>query len=100
MKNPHSSINNFIACSSSGKIVDNSSPFISPPDINNSFLKHYLFKSFEEYCNKIKRARSDLTSIENNKYINNLINYLYNENKNNNIKLNIIKKIFNLTKFL
>jgi hypothetical protein len=55
-------------------------------------------KSFEEYCNKIKRARNDLTSIENNKNINNLINSLYNQNKN--IKLNIIKKIFDLIKFL
>ena len=69
MKNPHSSTNKFISCSSSGKRVSSSSPFVSPPDYKNSFLKHYRFKSFEEYCNKIKRSRSDFTTIENKKNI-------------------------------
>ena len=97
MYNPHSSHNNITACSSSGKIVDSSSPYISPPDIYNAFIKHYSIKSFEEYCNKIKKSRSDLTSIENKIEKERIINILYNQNKNNNIKLNIIKKTFNIT---
>lgn len=49
MLNPHTSGNNVISCSSSGKIIDYASPFNYPQDYTNSILKHYLFKSFEEY---------------------------------------------------
>ena len=55
--NPHTSINKFIACSSSGKIINYTSPIIAPPDIKYAYLKHFQNKSFEEYCLKIKRGR-------------------------------------------
>ena len=42
--NPHSSGNKFNTCSSSGKMIDFSSPFNEPPDIKYAFLKHYHFK--------------------------------------------------------
>ena len=56
---PHSSDNEFIACSSSGKKIDKISPFNYPPDYSYGFLKHYRTKSIEEYCNKIKKGKAD-----------------------------------------
>ena len=95
MQNPHSSSSNeFISCSSSGKIISSSSFFNNPPDYKNAFLKHYSFKSFEEYCMKIKRSRSDMTSIENKDNIISLIKELYLKNKGNKIKIKILKSIF------
>ena len=92
--NPHTSLNNFTACSSSGKIIDYKSPFNIPPDYNYACLNHLHNKSFEEYCIKIKRGRP----IKNYKiYRENMIKKLFQENKNNLIKLKIIMKIFNGT---
>ena len=62
MINPHTSSNNFTACSSSGKIISHTSYFTEQPEYKIAFLKHYMFKSFEEYCIKIQRSRSDQTS--------------------------------------
>ena len=93
--NPHSSSSDeFISCSSYGKIISPSSPFNYPPEYKNAYLKHYSFKSFEEYCYKIKRARSDMTSIENKNFIISLIKYLYSQNKRNKEKIKILKKVF------
>jgi len=89
---PHSSSNNFISCSSSGKIVDNKSPFVYPPDYKYASLHHFGKKSFEEYCFKLKRGWPDKT--DNKKYINDLIRMNY----NNKDKIKIIKRVFNLTK--
>ena len=60
MANPHTSTSNYISCSSSGKFVQFDSPFIFPPDYSNAKLKHYYYKSFEEYCIKIKRGKCEL----------------------------------------
>mgnify|MGYP006988963168 CR=1 FL=1 len=89
--NPHSSYIKFKSCSSSGKLVNSQTPFIEPPDYEYAFLKHYYRKSFEEFCNKIKRGWADLTDK------NNIKNNLVRENKNNSEKLKIIKKVFNLS---
>ena len=95
MANPHSSSSNkFIACSSSGKIISPSSFLSHPPDYKNAFLKHYYFKSFEEYCIKIKRSRSDMTSTENKNNILSIIKDLYLKNKGNKIKIKILKNVF------
>ena len=95
MDNPHSSSSEeFISCSSSGKIISSSSFFNEPPEYKNAFLKHYLFKSFEEYCMKIKRSRSDMTSKENKDNIISLIKDLYLKSKGNEIKIKILKSIF------
>lgn len=91
--NPHSSLNNYKSCSSSGKIVDSNTPFIQPPDYKYAFIKHFTSKSFEEFCLKLKRGWPGIP--DNSNYINNLIN----ENKKNIEKMKIIKKIFNLSKF-
>jgi hypothetical protein len=90
-RNPHSSLVNYKSCSSSGKIVDSKTPFVEPPDYECAFIKHFYTKSFEEFCLKLKRGWPDIT--DNIILIKNLIN----ENKNNNEKLKIIKKIFNFT---
>ena len=90
-ENSHTSIDTFKSCSSSGKRVSGKTAFIDPPDFKNAFIKHYYFKSFEEYCLKLKRGWPD--STDKIKFINNLIN----ENKNSKNKLSIIKKILNIS---
>ena len=92
--NPHTSVVNFTACSSSGKIVKYKSPFINPPDIKFAFLKHHQNKSFEEYCIKIKRGRPIVKS-KSKRYREKWIIQLFKNNKNNPEKLSILKKIFN-----
>ena len=94
MTNPHSSSNNFNSCNSSGKKINYWSTSNNPPDYQHAFIKHYHNKSFEEYCIKLQRGRSDLTNKE--KYENQKQKF-FNENKNDKIKLNIMKKIFNIT---
>jgi hypothetical protein len=89
--NPHSSLSRYRACSSSGKFVDNKTPFIVPPDYKYALIKHFYKKSFEEFCNKLKRGWTDDTDQKA------LIIQLINDNKNNKQKFNIIKKTFNLT---
>ena len=89
---PHSSSNNFISCSSSGKKIDSITPFLDPPEYQYAKIKHYGQKSFEEYCKKLKRGWPD--STDSNFWINKLMK----NNKNNTKKTNIIKKIFNNTK--
>ena len=90
---PHSSYNRFKACSSSRNLVDTSEPYIEPPDHRYTILKHFFKKSFEEFCLKLKRGMPD--HGDQVKAIIDLIN----ENKNNEQKLNIIKKFFNITNY-
>ena len=95
MPNPHSSSSNkFITCSSSGKIISPTSFFIEKPEYTIAVLKHYIFKSFEEYCMKIQRSRSDLTSKENKNNIMEIIKNLYLQNKGNKTKIKILNTIF------
>ena len=90
--NPHTSLNPFISCSSSGKIINYTSPFNKPPDYKYAYLNHHHNKSFEEFCLKIKRGRP----IPNYKiYRENMIKYLFEQNRNNSIKLKILLNIFN-----
>ena len=91
--NPHSSMNKFNSCSSSGKMIDFSSPFNDPPDIKYAFLKHYHYKSFEEFCIKLKRGKPDR---DNHDLILQLKSF-YQQNKYDLNKLNIMNKVFNLT---
>lgn len=90
--NPHSSNKRFRACTSSGKKTSYKDFYVNPPDIEYAILRHYKYKSFEEACIKLKRGRADLdANIKKN-----MILY-YEEYKNDTIKLDIMKKIFNLT---
>ena len=93
MVNPHSSLLNITSCSVSGKIIQSDSPFNDPPDYLNAKLIHYYYKSFEEYCLKIKRGKADI--IKDNNIILKRYKHLYSLNKNNVEKLKIIKTIFN-----
>ena len=68
--NPHSSILKVTSCSSSGKIIKYDSPFNNPPDITNARLNHYYYKSFEEYCLKLKRGNADLQRNSNIELVN------------------------------
>jgi len=93
--NPHTSLLNYTSCSSSGKIIKFDSPSNSPPDYTNAKLKHYFYKSFEEYCIKIKRGKCDHPLNESNKIAYQRFKNLYDTSKNNVEKIKILKKIFN-----
>lgn len=93
--NPHSSFLNVTSCSSSGKIIKYDSPFFNPPDLINAKLNHYHYKSFEEFCLKLKRGNADLQKNLNVKLVNNRYKSLYSKYKNDKKKLEIINKIFN-----
>lgn len=93
--NPHSSNANITSCSSSGKIIDSDSPFNEPPDYKNAKLKHYYYKSFEEFCLKVERGKCDRTKNMSDHLSLDLYNKIYLDNKYNVEKLKIIKKIFN-----
>ena len=93
-KNPHTSLLNFTCCSSSGKLIQFGAPSNEPPDYTNAKLKHYRYKSFEEYCLKIKRGRADLKYNINKKMIKEYYKKLYFLNKNNPKKMKIIEEIF------
>ena len=97
--NPHTSNLKIMSCSSSGKVVKFDSPFNYPPDYTNAILKHYYYKSFEEYCIKIKRGKADLVKNNSNEFVNSKYYQLLNENKNNFEKLNILNKVFNSTTY-
>ena len=91
MRDPHSSLNKFVSCSSSGKIIDYKSSLNDPPDVKFAYLKHYHYKSFEEYCYKLKRGKADSY----NKNLKKKLKKFYKQNKYNKKKLKIMKKIFN-----
>ena len=89
--NPHSSNKRFKACTSSGKSTSYKNFYVYPPDIKYAFLRHYYYKSFEEYCIKLKRGKADR-----DENINKIIILYYKKNKNDYKKLKIMKKIFYL----
>ena len=93
MENPHTSLNNFISCSSSGKIIDYRSPFNIPPETKYAYLKYYHIKSFEELCIKMKRGDADSL----NQNLNRKLKHFYNLNKKDKNKKKIMKKIFNIS---
>ena len=93
MINPHTSLNKFISCSSSGKIINSTSSMNDPPDIKNAFLKHYYIKSFEEFCIKRKRGYAD----NYNKNLNQKLKKFFEQNKNNINKIKIMKTILNIS---
>lgn len=93
MSNPHTSLLNYISCSSSGKKIKYDSPFNNPPDYTNALLKHYSYKSFEEYCLKLKRGRADTNKYLGEQIFKSAYKKLIMENQGNLEKLNIIHKI-------
>ncbi len=97
INNPHSSNNDYIACSSSGKIVDSKNFFVIPPDYELAHLKHYATKTIEEYCLKIKRGRSDIKLLLNNETLISKFNYFFSTNNKTKEKVFYFNKIFNVT---
>ena len=97
MNNPHSSNNDYIACSSSGNIVDSKNFFVSPPDHKLAFLKHYATKTIEEYCLKIKKGRSDIKLLLNNETLIDRFNYFFLTNNKTIEKILYFNNIFNVT---
>ena len=89
VQNPHTSLDHFNTCTSSGLRMSSKSPFLQPPDIKYAQLKHYYQKSFEEYCIKTKRGKP-IFLPDKKKFL----KKLYMENKDNKEKVEIMKKIF------
>ena len=95
--NPHTSALNITTCSSSGKLISYFSPFNIPPESTNAILKHYYYKSFEEFCIKIKKGKADRIYNSNKKFIEWAFKNLYLNNRNDSEKLKIVLRIFNHT---
>ena len=89
VQNPHTSLDHFNTCTSSGIRMSSKSPFLDPPDIKYARLKHYNEKSFEEVCIKIKRGKP--TYLPDKKKF---VKELYRQNKDSTEKIKIMKKIF------
>ena len=91
--NPHTSLNKFVTCSGSGKLINYSTSIYSPPDIKLAYLKHYHVKSFEELRIKINRGNADSYNI----HLNKKIKKFFDSHKNDKNKLKIMKMIFNIS---
>jgi len=91
--NPHTSLNKFVSCSGSGKIINYSASIYTPPDVKLAYLKHYHIKSFEELCIKINRGNADSS----NKLLNEKIKKFFDSHKSDKNKLKIMKNIFNIS---
>ena len=96
MNNPHTPNNDYIACSSSGKIVDSKNFFVNPPDYKFALLKHYATKTIEEYCLKIKRGRADTKLLLNNKTLLDKFDYFFFRNNKTKEKVLYFNNIFNV----
>ena len=97
MKNPHSSNNSLTACNSMGKIIDPKKYYSSPFNYEFSFLKHYSTKTIEEYCNKLKRGRSDILEKLNKNTLKRYYKYFFKLNKKIKEKIDYFNKCFNIS---
>ena len=97
MNNPHSSNNNIISCSSSGKIINPNNFFIIPADNKYAILKHYSTKTIEEYCSKLKRGKPDMDVILDKETLLNGFKFFFLINKKTKEKIEYINYKFNLT---
>jgi hypothetical protein len=97
LSNPHSSSNYLTACNSQGNIIDPTTFYISPFSHEYSYLKHYSTKTIEEYCNKIKKGRADLSVKLDNETLKNYFNNFFDRNKRTKEKIDYFKKGFNFT---
>ena len=98
MRNPHTTSNNdYISCSSSGKIVKSTDFFVIPPDFELAFLNHYATKTIEEYCLKLKRGWADIKFQLNNQTLKEKFDYFFLKNKKTKEKLLYFKNMFNIT---
>jgi hypothetical protein len=91
--NPHTSLNKFVSCSSSGKLINYSASIYTPPDVKLAYLKHYHVKSFEELCIKINRGNADSQNTKLNKKL----KTFFDSHKNDTNKLKIMRLIFNIS---
>lgn len=91
--NPHTSLNKFVSCSGSGKLINYSTSIYTPPDVKLAYLKHYHVKSFEELCIKINRGNADSQNTK----LNEKLKTFFDSHKNDKNKLKIMKLIFNIS---
>ena len=89
----HSSSENFIACSSSGKRV-NTHYFKMFPDYSCAHLKHYLTKTIQEFCNKIKRGPATHTLRYSTDVLKKMFNKFFSINKKTKEKVEFFNKEF------
>ena len=94
MNNPHSSSNYLRACNSQGSIIDPTAFYNSPYSHEYSYLKHYSTKTIEEYCNKIKKGRADLSVKLDTETLKNYFYNFFDRNKNTKEKIDYIRKYY------
>ena len=96
LKNPHSSINNYITCIPTGQRTDSNSPFHTPPNHEYAYIQHHVTKSLEEFIEKSERGRSDCEVKINTKYWKGRFDFYFGRNNKTKEKLDYIKKKLNI----
>ena len=90
--NPHSGVNHYICCGSSGKKISSISPWNKPYDYSFGYIKHYRTKTIEEYLNKMKKGKPDA-----NMNYDYMVKMFFLTNKKTKEKMDIFKKEFNIS---
>ena len=92
----HTSLMKYITCNSLGKIIKYDS-FIIPFNYTYAYLKHYMTKSVEEYCNKVKRGEAFFNYLNfNDKRKKFKINKYFKFNKKTKNKIVLFKLLFSI----
>ena len=90
----HVPVEGVIICDSMGRLFDNYDPYaIEPPIFDNGYLKHYSYKTAEEYCDKILKGKPG--GIPHDIY--ERIQLFFDLNKFSEEKLKIFENFFNRT---
>ena len=95
--NPHVSTVKVNACLLNGQNINSeyNSPFHTPPNYEVGYIKHYITKTIEEYCNKVKRGYPDRKYKVDDKFKKQRLDYFFGRNKKTKEKLEVIKKLLN-----
>lgn len=92
----HTSLMKYITCNSLGQKIKYNS-FIIPFNYTYAYLKHYMTKSVEEYCNKVRRGEAFFNYLQfNEKRKQFKINKYFKFNKKTNNKIILFKLLFSI----
>ena len=89
----HKPLKNITTCNSSGKIIENHSDVIIPPEVTNAYLLHFSTRTAEEYVTKVKRGHPGNIYLQYEERV----ELFFNLNKFTDEKLKVFEKYFNQT---
>ena len=96
--NSHTSGARIRNCNSIGKEIKYDAHLVDPPIYEIAYLKHYISKTIEEFCIKIKRGYPiKFVFLEGNSLLKRYFDGFFRKSKKTKEKLDYIKKIFNYT---